>query len=782
MAQLLADYGLICRTWPTRRHGFSEVLLKVQTELGGRAAEWADTKAGIEQSADALGNIANAVPYANLAAFPSSVSATKPALALDTGKVYAPGGGTWGNPIGQVVTAAKVAAAQATATTALTALPVLASKYFTGNLAQAMSTAIDAAVAQGRGRVLVDVPGRLPWTEEVYRVQTVSYVLDSLNIDFAPECVPVVDMGLGRENNALIRILASPIATRTVGMLAAPLVEKVSSSFVLAGHGLVRGDFVPFDTTTASNTLNQKDDGRDFTTRYHAQVESVSGDTVQLDAPTPDPIPRGSTVVQWRHILNFKVDIPTMDFNGKYGFGVLVYNLFNGLVHIGEGRNCGNRVGELSQCYKTRLIIDNAPYGFDVEGDGGHSYVARVSVSKGCLVTASGSSMRHIVDFSGGSGNIALDCRGTRSLSADVLTHGNGARNNNIINLVSRGVRSSGAISFDPDNGDTGDQVIGGSIDGVPYYRAQRGQNTLKGQLIRLTDRYGFPHPGLQIVENAHIVSLYGMQYPVTSTPALEGGSTDQMVEYRRCTVDIEATRGLMTSATSTNNIITRLIDCVLTVKGGLMALDGGANSRLEMQGGRIILTGNHGTTPPFNPRGGGYLSGVTIESQDAGTKYLVGLATFGTANSFEMDRCTITAAHPSFEVFKPLELNPKIILGQNTYSPGAASLGVYSNRKLASIGMPILPNAAIAQADTWDDGSQFGLPTVHGGLRAGWVRPRSTRQAIATSPQAWARRGERTSVITPQSQAAAPSPWTPRTHTTVQPSASPARRRPRGI
>lgn len=104
VSQVLSDYGLILPNLANATAQLQGVLLEVQQEMDAQALEWADTKLNIEQSQGALGAIANAVPYANLAAFPASSTAPKSAIALDTGGVYTPGGPTWGTPIGYALT------------------------------------------------------------------------------------------------------------------------------------------------------------------------------------------------------------------------------------------------------------------------------------------------------------------------------------------------------------------------------------------------------------------------------------------------------------------------------------------------------------------------------------------------------------------------------------------------------------------------------------------------------------------------------------------------------
>ncbi|CAM3265667.1 hypothetical protein DESA109040_05855 [Deinococcus saxicola] len=117
VSRVLADYGLILPN-----------LASATAQLQGVLAELAGTQADLEQSQDAIAATANSVPYANLAAFPPSNTATRGAIAGDTGFVYSPGGATWGDPVAKIATGAQVQAAQATADNATLVAAAAAAK------------------------------------------------------------------------------------------------------------------------------------------------------------------------------------------------------------------------------------------------------------------------------------------------------------------------------------------------------------------------------------------------------------------------------------------------------------------------------------------------------------------------------------------------------------------------------------------------------------------------------------------------------------------------------
>lgn len=126
----------------------------VVEEFDRATAEFAGVLADIEQSRDAIAATANAVPYASLATFPASTTAIKPAIALDTGKVYGPGGATWGMAIGEILTPARISLDYG----------VPASRYgmYPGDNPTVTSTALQAAIddlAGGPDAILLMAPG-----------------------------------------------------------------------------------------------------------------------------------------------------------------------------------------------------------------------------------------------------------------------------------------------------------------------------------------------------------------------------------------------------------------------------------------------------------------------------------------------------------------------------------------------------------------------------------------------------------------------------------------------
>lgn len=451
----------------------------------------------------------------------------------------------------------------------------------------------------------------------------------------------------------------------------------------------------------------------DVSTRNLSVIVEIVGTVLTLDRPFSNPITGGNTVYKVMPIVNTSVINARISFNGLYGYGVWITYGKNCRVENIRAKDIGSKVVQFSGSVDCEISNVDCDKGFDVAGDGGHSYVVRVATSNDITISGvSGSSVRHVVDFSGASRNVATNCRGRYNYSADFLTHSNNCKDNRFIDCESLFNRTC-AYAFDPANGDTGNSAQGGHVEGSSLLIfTQDGSNSFGRITIKTT---GNPYI---IPINSGIVTLSECTLIIAVGSCLPPNLTDSsIVSFRSCRIVANIYRAI---GNFTGAPRVRFLDCDFEVYGFTtgfpVVLDStGALGvmNIDLINTRIRVIGDSATN--FYIIGAGNINsrGSIYECTGAG-QYVFG-----------MRSSRLTADGNTFQNFSLLSRRLTTgdcshTLGTNTVIGGSAGFYSFANTvNNQTIGMANI-SANTVPANVWDAGSKV----LSGGTltNAGWV------------------------------------------------------------
>lgn len=245
----------------------------------------------------------------------------------------------------------------------------------------------------------------------------------------------------------------------------------------------------------------------DYSTRNISVVSSIS-DKILLDRPLT--IDTNNILYRMVPVRNITVKNFNIDFNGKYGHGVYAKYCYNVNVQNINAKNLGSKVVLLESSANCRVKDIDCDYAFDVKGDGGCGYVARLSVCNDCTVdNVTGSRVRHVVDLSGSNRNIVRNCTGYNNFSADFLTHSNGCKENTF--EFNKSVSNqTAAYSITPALGDLNNRIIGGSVYNSRFiYQEQNSTTIIKDVYVKSQEKYTLTGAGITIFDGCYFDCYY---------------------------------------------------------------------------------------------------------------------------------------------------------------------------------------------------------------------------------------------------------------------------------
>lgn len=454
------------------------------------------------------------------------------------------------------------------------------------------------------------------------------------------------------------------------------------------------------------------------------KVKGVSGTTITMDRPAHTEIASGADIYKVTPVKASVKGPLYIDFNGtvaspRFGYGVFITLGVGCVVRDIDSDYCGSMPFIGSACMDCLVENVNGSNGTELTG-GGHSYVTRWATGNdNKSINCIGTNMRHVIDMSGSSRNTIVACKGHFNFSTDFLTHFNGCVDNTFIDCESWHNITS-AYSFDANNGDKYNRVIGGRVVNTSLTRdGNDGTNTFTGVVY---ESYAPSTKAMLAPVVSSTWNFYGCVFHAGVAMVQSGGSSGTIrINFDRCTFEAEAVaRAIISLPVTTATYVIVFNNCVIRSKHDGSIIEGSSTVTFIFNNTDIETSG----APASSSASLVYPNGGRLEIN--GGKWKWGVSGAG---------CIISANTGSVIQIKQIEVEnattslirrvggtPELQLGDvilNTVPFTASNMAVTSTfGKMANLGYTAVPASG-----AFSDGVEVRNGAAAAGGYMGWRR-----------------------------------------------------------